>query len=227
MFVPVLPFFFVFLVLLLLCHEHTGTIRSAEPRQPLALLVACRDPRSSPWPAVVPLATCDPHIATATNRAQSHPCCPSWMVKDPVCLLSHLRAGLVLLGMPGTGTRTDPVQATDVPATSCPQWTRGQVSKVRHSATAQNTQQEETQRKKRSCFHTAQPPQAAKRVRTLGEPVIGAACLQHSRFAPASYTDHMWWQLTHGHQQTASDHHGYNLLSFPKEGQNEYPDTGD
>ena len=138
MFVPVLPCFFVFLVLLQLRHGHIGTVRSAGPRQSLPLLVACLEPRPPPWPAVVPLATCDPHTATVTRTAQSHPCCPSWVVKDPVCLPSHLQVGLVLLGMPSLGTGADPIQDTDVPAISCPRWTGDQVSEAGHGARAQN-----------------------------------------------------------------------------------------
>lgn len=130
MFVPVLHCFFVFLILPQLRHGYIGTIRSAGPRQSLSLLVACRDPRLPPWPAVVPLATRDPHTATVTSTAQSHPRCPSWVAEDPVSLLSHLQAGLVLLGMPSLGTGSYPVQATDVPAISCPRWTGGQLDTV-------------------------------------------------------------------------------------------------
>lgn len=156
MFVPVLPCFFVFLVLPQLCHGYIGTVRSAGPRQSLSLLVACRDPRLPPWPAVVPLAIRDPHTATVTSTAQSHPRCPSWVAEDPVSLLSHLQVGLVLLGMPSLGTGSYPVQATDVPAISCPRWTGGS---VRYGAGAQSTQQEETEGKNGLVFT---PPGCSK-----------------------------------------------------------------
>lgn len=116
-----------------------------------------------------------------------------------------------------------PPQAMDVPAILCPRWTRGQVSKVRHGAQAHSKRR---QRGKKSCFHNAWLQLAVTQVRTRGEHVLGAACWQHSRFTPASHTDNMWWQLACCHQQMASDHHGYNVLSFPKAGQDEDPDTG-